>query len=430
VNDRVIVVGGGAREHAFARALRASGAEVVAAPGNAGTLSDGRNAAVAADDVDGIVRLAKEERARLVFVGPERPLAFGLVDALAAEGVSVFGPSRAAARLESSKAFMKAFLARHGVPTARFKVFDREADARDYVVRAARPLVVKADGLAAGKGVVVARTTEEALAAVDRMMVRGAFGDAGRTVVIEDVLPGEEVSFHVVSDGTRFVALPPAQDHKRVHDGDLGPNTGGMGAYAPAPVVTPQLHDAILGRIIEPTLAGLAREGIPFRGALFAGIMVTDGEPMVLEFNVRFGDPEATVLVPLYGGSWLELLLGAAEGRLPSPPGARAGAHDAALAVVLAAEGYPDAPVKGDVIHGLDLPELPGTTVLHAGTVRRGDGAVVTEGGRVITVAAVGDSLHAARDRAYAAASRISFRGAHHRTDIGARALPPNTRPT
>ena len=406
------------------------------APGNAGTLEIGENASVAVDDVNGIVRLAVETRANLVFVGPELPLSLGLVDALAAARVPAFGPSRAAAQLESSKAFMKRFLKRHGIPTAAFEVFgpSHVAAAREYIVRAARPLVIKADGLAAGKGVVVAQTTEEALHAVDRMLVQGAFGDAGRTVIVEEVLLGEEVSFHVVSDGERFVALPPAQDHKRVFDGDRGPNTGGMGAYAPAPLVTDALHDAIVSRVIEPTLAGLAREGTPFRGALFAGIMVVEGEPIVLEFNVRFGDPEATVLVPLYevssGASWLELLRGSAEGRLPEGA-SRSAVHSglAALSVVVAAEGYPDAPVLGDAIAGLDLPALPGTTIYHAGTKKRADGAVVSSGGRVLTVGAVGETLALAAERAYTAVDRLSFRGAHHRRDIGARALPAILRP-
>jgi len=422
VQDRVIVVGSGAREHAFAAALVRSGSRVVIAPGNAGTAALGKNVAIAASDVSGLVQLARAEEATLVFIGPEVPLSLGLVDALSAEGIAAFGPSRAAARLESSKAFMKRFLERHGIPTAGFKVFEDAALACEYVRRAARPLVVKADGLAAGKGVVVASTTDEAIDAVERMMVAGAFGDAGRTIVIEEVLPGEEVSFHVVADGERVVVLPPAQDHKRVHDGDRGPNTGGMGAYAPAPVVSAALREAILARVIEPTLAGLAREGTPFRGALFAGIMVVDGEPVVLEFNVRFGDPEATVLVPLHEGSWLELLRASASGRLDASRGQDA-PRRAALTVVLAAEGYPEAPTVGDVIHGLDLPDLEGTTVFHAGTALRDDGAVVTAGGRVLAVSGVADSLEQAAARAYSAAQRVTFRGVHFRNDIGKRAL-------
>ena len=422
MQDRVIVVGSGAREHAFAAALVRSGSRVVIAPGNAGTAALGKNVAIAASDVSGLVQLARAEEATLVFIGPEVPLSLGLVDALSAEGIAAFGPSRAAARLESSKAFMKRFLERHGIPTAGFKVFEDAALACEYVRRAARPLVVKADGLAAGKGVVVASTTDEAIDAVERMMVAGAFGDAGRTIVIEEVLPGEEVSFHVVADGERVVVLPPAQDHKRVHDGDRGPNTGGMGAYAPAPVVSAALREAILARVIEPTLAGLAREGTPFRGALFAGIMVVDGEPVVLEFNVRFGDPEATVLVPLQEGSWLELLRASASGRLDTSRGQDA-PRRAALTVVLAAEGYPEAPTVGDVIHGLDLPDLEGTTVFHAGTALRDDGAVVTAGGRVLAVSGVADSLEQAAARAYSAAQRVTFRGVHFRNDIGKRAL-------
>jgi phosphoribosylamine--glycine ligase len=417
----VLVVGTGAREHAFAKALAAEGADVVIAPGNAGTARVGRNVPVKVDDVPGLVALAEAERPRVVFVGPELPLALGLVDALSVGGWAAFGPTRAAAGLESSKSFMKRFLARHAIPTAKFEVFEDAGAARAYVRGAGRPLVVKADGLAAGKGVVVASTTDEALLAIDRMMVERVFGAAGDTVVIEEVLPGQEVSFHVVADGTRFQVLAPAQDHKRVRDGDEGPNTGGMGAYAPAPVVSADLHGAIVDRIIEPTLAGLAREGTPFRGALFAGLMIADGEPTVLEFNVRFGDPEASVLVPLYDGSWLELLAGAANGHLKPRP--RAIAPMAALSVVMAAEGYPGAPAMGDPILGLDLPDLPGSFVLHAGTSLRNDGAVVSSGGRVLTVGAVAPTLADAAARAYEAVGRIHFRGEHHRRDIGARAL-------
>ncbi len=424
-SDRVLVVGSGAREHAFARALAAEGARVVVAPGNAGTARCGRNAATLATDVDGIVALAASERASLVFVGPEAPLSLGVVDALAARGIAAFGPSKDAARLESSKAFMKRFLKKNGIPTAAFEVFDDARAAKEFIARAGRPLVVKADGLAAGKGVVVARDAAEAERAVDDMMVARVFGDAGATVIVEDVLPGEEVSFHVVSDGTRWVALPPAQDHKRIFDGDRGPNTGGMGAYAPAPVVSEALHTAIVSGVIEPTLAGLSREGMPFRGALFAGIMVVGGQPVVLEFNVRFGDPEATALVPLYHGRWLELLRGSATGRLPetvrsTPPSA----HGAALSVVLAAEGYPARPVTGDVIHGLEHAEENGAVVFHAGTRENDQGDAVTAGGRVLTVTGVGSSLGEAAAVAYGAASKVSFRGMQYRRDIGARALP------
>jgi phosphoribosylamine--glycine ligase len=427
VVDRVLIVGSGAREHAFAAAFAREGAAVVTAPGNAGTSSLGPRVKVASGDIPGLVEVAKREQVSLVFVGPEAPLALGLVDALDAAGIRAFGPTASAARLESSKVFMKRFLKRHGIPTADFQVFDRAAAAHEYVRRAQRPLVVKADGLAAGKGVVVAGTPEEATDAVERMMVGRAFGSAGDAVVVEEVLPGEEASFHVVTDGERFVSLAPAQDHKRLKDGDFGPNTGGMGAYAPAPVVGPAQEAAILSRIIEPTLAGLRKEGIPFRGVLFAGIMMVAGEPLLLEFNVRFGDPEATVLVPANDGSWLDLVRTVSAGSLD--PSLYRPSGCAALSVVLAAQGYPGAPVMGDVIGGLDAVMPPGTHVFHAGTEDRADRAdrdpreVVTAGGRVLTICGTGETLEIAAARAYDATSRISFRGSQHRTDIGARAL-------
>jgi phosphoribosylamine---glycine ligase len=420
MRQRVLVVGSGAREHALASAMAACGCEVVVAPGNAGTAAVARNMAVAIDDVSGIVDLAVRERVALVVIGPELPLTLGTVDALEARGVRAFGPTRAAAQLEGSKAFMKRFLARHNIPTAAFEVFDDPARAVAYVREADRPLVVKADGLAAGKGVVVAATTEEAIDAVERMMVRREFGAAGDVVVIEEVLAGEEASFHVVCDGSRCIALAPAQDHKRVRDGDAGPNTGGMGAYAPAPIVTQAVHDRVMREIVEPTLAGMAGEGVPFRGVLFAGLMIDGGDPKLLEYNVRFGDPETAVLVPTYGGDWFSLLDGAARGDLS---GARAVATDgAAVCVVMAAAGYPAKPKTGDVITGLD--EVAGDAfVFHAGTTRRGDGAVVSSGGRVLCVGGRADSLEAAVRKAYDAVSRIHFTGEHHRSDIAHRAL-------
>jgi phosphoribosylamine--glycine ligase len=422
VAKRVLLVGSGGREHALARAIAAAGADVWIAPGNAGTLGVGRNVAVRSDDVDGLVALAQRERVDLVVVGPELPLTLGLVDALAAKGVLAFGPTRAAAQLEGSKAFMKRFLKRHGIPTAPFEVFEDPAAAEGYVRARGCPLVVKADGLAAGKGVVVASSTDEALEAIRRIMRERMFGEAGATVVIEDVLPGEEVSFHVVADGSRFVALAPAQDHKRVADGDRGPNTGGMGAYAPAPLVTPELHARIVDTLLAPTLEGLAREGCAFRGALFAGLMIEGQEPRVLEFNVRFGDPEATVLVPLYAGNWLALLEGAARGELPVAARAEA-ASGAALAVVMAAEGYPSSPRTGDAIEGLDAALEPGAFVFHAGTALGEGGAVVTAGGRVLTVGGHATTLEDAARIAYRATSGIHFRGEHHRSDIGHRAF-------
>jgi phosphoribosylamine--glycine ligase len=422
---RVLVVGGGAREHALAGALAALGHEVVCAPGNAGTAAVGRNASVRADDVEGLVALAREERVDLVVVGPELPLTRGLVDALEAVGVRAFGPSRAAARLEESKAFMKHFCERHRIPTAPFAVFDDADAAQRHVRSVGRPLVVKADGLAAGKGVVVADTMDEACDAIDRFVRRRELGDAGSTVVLEERLRGEEASFHVVCDGTRGLPLAPAQDHKRVLDGDRGPNTGGMGAYAPAPIVTPAVRERVLRELVEPTLAGMAVDGAPFRGALFVGLMIDRGVPQVLEYNVRFGDPEATVLVPTYGGDWFELLDASARGDLSgiTVPASRA----AALAVVMAAEGYPGKPRSGDRIDGLDSPLPPGAFVLHAGTTRAPDGAICTSGGRVLTVGASADTLELAARAAYDAVGRIHWPGEHHRRDIGSRALSPRS---
>jgi phosphoribosylamine--glycine ligase len=417
VPRRILIVGSGAREHALATALRDH--DLLIAPGNGGTARLGRNVNVAVTDVEGLVALAESERVDLVVIGPEAPLTLGLVDALAARSILAFGPSRAASRLEGSKAFMKEFLKRHEIPTAAFAVFDDADKAKAHVRAAGRPLVVKADGLAAGKGVVVAASCDEAVEAIDRMMVARDFGEAGTTVVIEEILPGEEASFHVVCDGTRAVALVAAQDHKRAFDGDRGPNTGGMGAYAPAPVVTPAVHEIVMRTVVEPTLRGMAREGTPFRGVLFVGLMIDAGVPRVLEFNVRFGDPETAVLVPMLDGDWLDLLEGAARGDLSKvSAGTKSGA---ALAVVMAAEGYPAKPAIGDRIEGLEAELAAGAFVFHAGTATDGDG-VVTAGGRVLAVGAYAASFAAARVVAYRTVSRIHWRGEHHRKDIGHRA--------
>ncbi|WXB11483.1 phosphoribosylamine--glycine ligase [Pendulispora albinea] len=423
METRVLVVGSGAREHALARVL-AKQCDVVCAPGNAGTALSFRNANVPIDDLAGIVALAEREKVSLVVVGPELPLTLGLVDALSAKGILAFGPSKAAAQLEGSKAFMKRFLKRHGIPTADFAVFDDVAAAEAYVRAAARPLVVKTDGLAAGKGVVVATSTEQALLAVRQMMRDRIFGDAGSTVIIEELLAGEEASFHVLCDGERGIALPAAQDHKRVRDLDQGPNTGGMGAYAPAPIVTPEVHDVVMRTVVEPTLAGMKSEGTPFRGVLFVGLMIEAGVPRVLEFNVRFGDPETSVLMALSrieGGGWYDLLAGAARGELP--PSMQASTDGAALSVVMAAEGYPASVRTGDPIQGLDDPGNDQVHVLHAGTSRRDDGTVVTSGGRVLNVVARAASLQEAAALAYARVDAIHWPGEHHRRDIGRLAL-------
>jgi phosphoribosylamine---glycine ligase len=415
---KVLVVGGGSREHALAAAVAEEGHEVLVLPGNAGTSIVGKNLVGKADDLSSIVAACAIERPDLVVVGPEQPLVDGLADLLREKGHVVFGPSKSAARLEGSKAFMKHFLKRHGIATAAFEVFDDADRAEAFVRSANRPLVVKADGLAAGKGVVVATTTDEALKAIQSMMRDRVFGPAGDVVVIEEVLAGEEASFHVLCDGTRAVPLVAAQDHKRVHDGDRGPNTGGMGAYAPAPIVTADVQAKVMARVVEPTLVGMAAEGNPFVGVLFVGLMIDRGEPCVLEFNVRFGDPETVVLLPLYRGHVYALLHGAAVGSLPDAP--KPNGH--AMCVVMAAEGYPAVPTKGDIIGGLDTPLVEGQFVRHAGTTTK-DGHVVTQGGRVLAVGARADSLQHARDLAYAAVDRIHWRGEHHRTDIGHRAL-------
>jgi phosphoribosylamine--glycine ligase len=367
------------------------------------------------------VDLAERGKAQLVVVGPEGPLALGLVDALEGRGILAFGPTRSAARLETSKAYMKNFCRRHGIPTASYEVFD-DPDAAERHVRANGPFVVKADGLASGKGVVVASTVEEACSAIDRIMRKREFGEAGAKVILEERLEGEEASFHVVSDGARAIALASAQDHKRLRDGDEGPNTGGMGAYAPAPIVTPDVHESVLRTIVEPTLAAMASEGTPFRGALFVGLMIESGRARVLEYNVRFGDPEAVVIAPLYEGNWFELLAGAARGDLS---GVRASVpQEWAFAVVMAAAGYPGRPRVGDAISGLDAALPRRAFVRHAGTVAGANGSVLTAGGRVLAVGARRSTLLAAED-AYAAVSAIHWEGEQHRSDIGWRALAP-----
>jgi len=364
------------------------------------------------------VDLARRERVDLVVVGPEAPLVAGVADALEAEGIAVFGPRRSAAALEGSKAFLKEFATRHRIPTARYAIADDYATAEVAIRERGAPVVVKADGLCGGKGVVVAQSVDEALDAARAMLVQRDFGAAGARIVIEECLVGEEASVHAVTDGETLLVLPAARDHKRVGDGDAGPNTGGMGAYAPAPLVTPALAARIEREILRPTVDGMRSEGRPFRGVLFAGLMITPaGEPMLLEHNVRFGDPECEVLMELLDGDVLELFASVARGRL-APAAVRVAAGRAALAVVLASEGYPRSPRTGDPIRGLDeAGRSAGVAVLHAGTAEK-DGEVITAGGRVLAVTATSKTLPEARELAYAAASRISFRGMHYRRDI------------
>jgi phosphoribosylamine---glycine ligase len=419
--SKVLVIGSGAREHALAlRISRDPGVEVHAAPGNGGMAAIGTIHGVDVSDPGSIVALAQSIGAGLVVVGPEAPLVAGAVDALREAGIEAFGPSAAAARLEGSKIFSKEFMARHGIPTAGFRVFDDADEAEAFVREAGRPLVVKADGLAAGKGVTVAKDADEAAEAIDRIMRRREFGGAGARVLVEETLVGEEVSYHVVSDGVRYIAMAPAQDHKRALDGDRGPNTGGMGAYSPPPVVTPEIEEVILRDVVEPTLEGMRAEGAEFRGALFVGLMIVDGKPLVLEYNVRFGDPECEALMLRWKGEILPLFRGVARGDLSGVT--PAWEAPCALCVVLAAGGYPGAYENGKRIEGLDAAgEVEGVTVFHAGTRKDGD-AYLTAGGRVLTVTAIGDDIDQAAERAYEAASRISFEGMHMRRDIGHRA--------
>ncbi len=415
---KVLIVGSGAREHALAfRLAKDASVEVLCAPGNGGTAELGRNLAVDPEDAGAVVALARREAVDLAVVGPEAPLVAGVADALSAAGIEVFGPGKRAACLEGSKIFSKQFMARHGIPTADFEVFDAADAAEDFIREAGRPLVIKADGLAAGKGVVVAQSTDEALAAIDLIMRKRAFGSAGDRVLVEECLVGQEVSYHVVSDGRRYLRMAPSQDHKRALDGDRGPNTGGMGAYSPPPVVTPEVEAKVLSRIVEPTLEGMAQEGAPYRGALFVGLMIVDGEPLVLEYNVRFGDPECESLMARWKGSALPLFQGVARGDLGDlEPSWSA---PASLCVVLASGGYPGAYEKGKVITGVEAANaVEGVTVFHAGTRREGD-RLLTAGGRVLTVTAIGDDVDQAAERAYRAADLIHFEGKHLRRDIG-----------
>ena len=425
MKQKVLVIGGGGREHAIAWKLASSArvAEVLVAPGNAGTATEFgcRNIAVAVEDIDGLLKLAADEAVDFTVVGPEVPLSRGVVDAFRAAGRRIFGPTQAAAQLESSKAFTKAFLARHRIPTAGYEVFTDVEPALAYVAARGAPIVVKADGLAAGKGVVVAETVEQAQDAI-RDMLGGAFGGAGARVVIEDFLVGEEASYIVVAAGTRYVPLASAQDHKRVFDADQGPNTGGMGAYSPAPVVTAEVDARVRKLVIEPTLAGMAAEGHPFTGFLYAGLMIdAAGMPSVVEFNARLGDPETQPILMRLDSDLLSLLEAAVDGdpNTASP----AWNPQVALGVVLAAGGYPGEIRKADVISGLDTADAADAKVFHAGTALDASGRVITSGGRVLCVTGLGDSTMAAQAAAYRAAEKIDWTGVHYRRDIGYRAI-------
>lgn len=419
----VLVIGAGGREHALAWKIKRSPllGRLFVAPGNPGTAAIAEHLPLNIRDHAAIESAIRDNHIDLTVVGPEQPLADGLADVLAAHGHAVFGPSRDASALEWSKAFAKDFMSRHHIPTASYKVFDATArnDAEEYVARHPMPLVLKADGLAAGKGVLICRSRDEAVAAFRNMT--SSFGEAGKTVVVEEFMSGEEASVFAITDGEHVVILPPAQDHKRALDGDQGKNTGGMGAYAPAPVVTDMMVAQVRDTIIVPTLRGMGAEGRPYRGCLYVGLMLTTDGPKVVEFNCRFGDPETQVVLPVLGSDLLPLLHAAATGTLANADLTRS--SSSAVCVVLASGGYPDAYATGCAIRGIpDAENVPGTAVFHAGT--RQNGAVVeTGGGRVVGVTSVQPSLEDAIASAYAAVGHIEFDGMHYRKDIGARGL-------
>lgn len=422
---KCLVIGGGGREHAMAWKIGQSNrvGEICVAPGNAGTaLEPGlTNVPIAADDVDGLVRFAQENAIDLTIVGPEAPLVKGVVDTFKAAGLRCFGPDRKAAQLEGSKAFCKDFLARHKIPTAAYQTFTDLTAALAYIRQQGAPLVVKADGLAAGKGVVVAQTEAEAEAAVQDMLAGNAFGSAGHRVVIEEFLRGEEASFIVLADGEHILPMASSQDHKARDDGDHGPNTGGMGAYSPAPVVTPELHQRIMRDVIEPTVRGMAADGCPYTGFLYAGVMIgPDGTPKVLEFNCRLGDPETQPIMLRLRSDLVDLCEAALAGQLDQVQADWD--EQAALGVVLAAGGYPGDYAKGAVIEGLSTADGASLKVFHAGTALQ-DEQVVTSGGRVLCVTALGATVQQAQQRAYEQVRTIHWDGVYYRTDIGYRAV-------
>ncbi len=420
---KILVIGGGGREHALVWKIAQSPlvSKIYCAPGNPGTASLAENLPITVDQLDKLLAFAYENKIDLTVVGPEQPLSLGIVDLFEAHGLKVFGPSQKAAFIEGSKAFSKDLMQKYNVPTAAYGVFTDQAEAEAFINSTGAPIVVKADGLAAGKGVIIAQTCAEAIAAVSDMLSGNAFGSAGSCVVIEEFLTGEEASFLVVTDGKNVIPLASAQDHKAIFDGDLGPNTGGMGAYSPAPVVTPAIHEKAMQQVILPTVAGMAAEGRAYRGTLYAGLMVKDGEVKTLEFNARFGDPECQPLLMRMKSDIVPVLLAVADGDL----GATAIEwHDkAAVCVVMASEGYPGDYRKGDEISGLNqAAELEDLYVFHAGTTEN-NGACVTNGGRVLGVTALGATVKDAITAAYHGVSRITWAGVQYRTDIGKKAL-------
>ncbi|MEM8484691.1 MAG: phosphoribosylamine--glycine ligase [Bacteroidota bacterium] len=422
---KVLVIGGGGREHAITWKLAQSkhAPELFIAPGNPGTAALGRNVPIGASDVAGLLSFAREEGVALTIVGPEQPLVDGIVDAFNKAGLRIFGPTAAAAALEGSKAFAKAFMERHGIPTAAHRTFDKAAyaEAKQYITQQGAPVVLKASGLAAGKGVLICGTLSEAYAGLDALMKESRFGEAGASVVVEECMEGEEASVFALTDGERYVLLAPAQDHKRVGEGDTGPNTGGMGAYAPAPVMTAALMKEVEATVILPTLRGMAAEGTPYQGILYVGLMMTPTGPRVVEFNCRFGDPETQVVLPLLQEDLLEII-GSLVGGDPLPP--VSSAVGAAACVVLASGGYPGSYDKGKAIAGIEEADaLDDVVVFHAGTRDAAAGGVETSGGRVLAVAASAPDLKGALEKTYAGVARIEFEDQQFRRDIGQKGL-------
>lgn len=427
---KVLVVGGGGREHTLAWKIKQSPKveQVFCAPGNAGIEEVAKCVDIKADDVSGLLKFAKKEKIDLTVVGPELPLTLGIVDVFEEEGLKIFGPNKEAAILEGSKAFSKELMKQNGIPSAFFSTFTDPEDASRYIQEVGAPIVVKADGLAAGKGVIVCQTVEEALDAVNLILVNESFGDAGSKIVVEECLQGEEASYLVFTDGENLIPMPSSQDHKPVLDRDKGPNTGGMGAYSPAPVVTEAMEKQIVEEIMKPTIRAMAEEGRPYRGVLYAGVMIEEERAKVLEFNCRFGDPEAQPLIMRMKSDIVPVLESVAQGdvsdvELEWDP-------RATVCVVMASKGYPRSYKKGLTISGLDKArELPDTVVFHAGTRKSGE-KILTDGGRVLGVTSLGDSISEAIDRAYGAVECITWKGAHYRKDIGRKALEHRHRST
>ena len=421
----ILVVGGGGREHAIAWKAARSGLveKIFVAPGNAGTASEPKveNIEIKVTDIDGLIRFAVQKGIELAIIGPEAPLVAGITDAFNQAGLNCFGPTKGAAQLEGSKVFAKDFLSRHNIPTASYRVFTEPEPARDYICSGDVPIVIKADGLAAGKGVIIARTREDAVSAVEEMLSGKTFGEAGRRVIVEECLRGEEASFIVMVDGTHILPLATSQDHKAIYYGDTGPNTGGMGAYSPAPVITPEIHERIIKQVIEPTVKGMASEGLHYTGFLYAGLMIQgDGTPKVLEYNCRLGDPETQPILFRLRSDLVEMCLAALYKKLDK-------AHvewdnRPAIGVVMAAGGYPESYAKGDHISGLPDQSNEDLKVFHAGTMLK-EGIVVTNGGRVLCVTALGATVSEAQKKAYSLAGQIKWKNVYYRTDIGYRAI-------